>query len=87
MDDSNGKHLVIQPRLLDRRGMSLCLSISPDTLDVLRKRGCPCIHVVGTSKVLYDPDDMVSWLKEQAGSVNTRTERKASAEVDRLLRT
>ena len=86
MEQSNGKHIVIQPRLLDRRGMALCLSLSEDLLDALRKRGCPCVRVVGTSKVLFDPDDVIPWLKEQARPLETVSEKEAGERLDSLLR-
>ena len=86
METPNGKHIVIQPRLLDRRGMALCLSISEDVLDALRKRGCPCVPVVGTAKVLFDPDDVIPWLKEQARPIETQSENEARKELDSLLR-
>ena len=53
--------------------MAVCLSISEDTLDSLRKRGCPSVLVVGTSKVLFDPDDVIPWLTEQARPIETRS--------------
>ena len=81
----DGKQIVIQPRLLDRRRMALCLSISEDTFDALRKRGCPCVPVVGTSKVLFDPDDVIPWLKEQARPIETRSEKEAGKELDSIL--
>ena len=82
----DGKQIVIQPRLLDRRRMAVCLSISEDTLDALRKRGCPCVPVVGTAKILFDPDDVVPWLKEQSRPIETQSEKEASEELDSLLR-
>ena len=82
----DGKQIVIQPRLLDRRGMAMCLSISEDVLDALRKRGCPCVHLVGTSKVLFDPDEVVDWVKEQSKPIETQSEKEASEKLDSLLR-
>lgn len=81
----NGKQIVILPRLLDRRSMAICLSISEDLLDSLRKRGCPSVLVVGTSKVLFDPDDVIPWLKEESKLPETRSEKKAGEELDLLL--
>ena len=86
MEPPDGKRVVILPRLLDRRGMALCLSVSEDVLDALRKRGCPCVPVVGTAKVLFDPDDVVPWLKEQSKPPETLTEKEASEELDSFLR-
>ena len=86
MENPSGKQIVIQPRLLDRRGMALCLSVSEDVLDALRKRGCPCVPVVGTTKVLFDPDDVIPWLKEQSKPIETQSEKEASEELDSLLR-
>ena len=85
METPNGKHIVIQPRLLDRRGMAMCLSVSEDVLDALRKRGCPCVPVVGTTKVLFDPDDVIPWLKEHSRPHETLTEKEASEELDSIL--
>ena len=65
--------------------MALCLSISEDVLDSLRKRGCPSVHVVGTAKVLFDPDDVVPWLKEQSKPLETVSEKEASEELDSIL--
>ena len=81
----DGKQIVILPRLLDRRGMALCLSISEDTLDTLRKRGCPCVHLVGTSKVLFDPDEVVDWVKEESKPIETLSEKEAAEELDSIL--
>ena len=81
----DGKQIVIQPRLLDRRRMAVCLSISEDTLDALRKRGCPCVPVVGTAKILFDPDDVVPWLKEQSKPIETRSEKEVGEELDSIL--
>lgn len=81
----NGKQIVILPRLLDRRSMAVCLSISEDTLDALRKRGCPSIHVVGIAKVLFDPDDVVPWLKEVSKPLETKSEKEAGEELDSIL--
>ena len=86
METPNGKHIVIQPRLLDRRGMAMCLSISEDVLDALRKRGCPCVPVVGTAKVLFDPDEVVDWVKEQSKPNEILSQKEASEELDSLLR-
>ena len=66
--------------------MAICLSISEDLLDSLRKRGCPSVLVVGTSKVLFDPDDVIPWLKEQARPIEARSEKEAGKELDLLLR-
>ena len=85
MELANEKRIVILPRLLDRRGMAVCMSISEDVLDALRKRGCPCVPVVGTSKVLFDPDDVIPWLKEQARPIETRSEKEAGKELDSIL--
>lgn len=80
------KTLQIQPRLLDREGMALCLSISEDVLDKLRKKGLPSVTIPGISKPLFDPDDVVSWMKEQSKPPETLTEKEVSEELDSLLR-
>ncbi len=76
---------VVCPRLLDRDGMAEAISVSTDTLDGLRKRGCPEVPVVGTSKVLFDPEEVVRWIKEQAAPLETRTEIEAKDALDDLL--
>lgn len=58
--------LLIQPLLLDRAGMAAAICVSVDTLDQLRKRGCPCLRVPGTKKVLFDPPAVVEWLREES---------------------
>ncbi len=55
--------IVITPVLLDRARMAAALCLSVSTLDNLCKRGCPSIHVPGTSKILFDPADVVGFLK------------------------
>ena len=85
MKPPDGKQIVIQPRLLDRRGMALCISLSVDTLDRLVKLGCPCVPVVSTSKVLFDPTDVVRWMKEQARPIETLSEKEAGEELDSIL--
>ncbi len=80
------KTQYIQPRLLDREGMALCLSISEDVLDKLRKRGLPSVTIPGLSKPLFDPDDVVLWMKEQSKPHETLTEKKAGEKLDSLLR-
>ncbi len=86
MENPNGKQIVIQPRLLDRRGMSMCLSISEDVLDTLRKQGLPSVTIPGITKILFDPDDVVPWMKEQSKPTETQSEKEASEELDSLLR-
>ena len=85
MATPNERQVIIQPRLLDRRGMALCLSISEDVLDTLRKRGCPCVTIPGISKPLFDPDDVVEWMKEQSKPIETLSEKKAGEELDSIL--
>lgn len=85
MDSPNDKHVVIQPRLLDRRGMALCLSVSEDVLDKLRKRGLPAVTIPGVSKTLFDPDDVVTWMKEQSEPIKTMSEKEAGERLDSLL--
>ena len=77
---------LIQPRLLDRESMALCLSISIDVLDKLRKQGLPSVTIPGISKPLFDPDDVVPWMKEQSKPLESLSEKEASKELDSLLR-
>ena len=81
----DGKQIVIQPRLLDRRRMALCLSISEDVLDKLRKRGFPSVTIPGISKPLFDPDDVVPWMKQQSKPSQSLSEKEAGEELDSLL--
>ncbi len=69
----DGTELLIQPRLLDRRRMALALCLSEDTLDGLRKRGCPCVRVPGTSKLLFNPNRVVAWLEEHPDNQDRET--------------
>ena len=75
----------LQPRLLDREGMALAASISTDTLDKLRKMGCPEITIPGTEKVVFDPDEVVEWIKENSQPVETLSEKEAGVKLDQLL--
>ena len=86
MEIPDGKQVIIQPRLLDRKGMALAASISTDTLDKIRKLGCPEITVPGTTKFVFDPDDVIEWIKENSRPADTRSEKEASEELDSLLR-
>ncbi|MCL4694134.1 MAG: hypothetical protein KJ060_16675 [Candidatus Hydrogenedentes bacterium] len=52
--------------LLDREAMAAAISVCAATLDGMRKAGCPQITIPGTKKVLFDPVDVVAWLKEQS---------------------
>lgn len=85
MAKSGDIELRIEPRLLDRRGMAACLSLSEDTLDQLRKQGLPCIHVPGTAKILFCPDDAVRWLKEQSEPRESLTQASATAKADQVF--
>jgi len=65
---------------------ALCLSV--DVLDKMRGMGCPSIRVPGaTSKVLFDPVDVVAWSK-QHGDTSARNEitlEKAKAKADAIF--
>ena len=56
-------------------------------MDDLRKLGCPCIHVPGTKKILFNPDRVVTWLEEQSTSEDfeTMTVERASAKADEVF--
>lgn len=88
MEPPDGKQImiVIQPRLLDRRGMAACLSVSVDVLDALRKRGCPCVNIPGLAKPLFCPDKVVEWMLQQSTPPETLSEKEAAKELDSLLR-
>ena len=64
----------------------MCLSISEDVLDTLRKRGLPSVTIPGIAKPLFDPDDVVQWMKEQSKPIETQSEKKAGEKLDLLLR-
>ena len=77
--------IVITPVLLDRARMAAALCLSLSTLDNLTKRGCPSIRVPGTSKVLFDPADVVGFLKSaQTPNDGPRAE-AVHAEADRVF--
>lgn len=79
--------LLIQPRLLDRRRMAACLCLSEDTLDKLRKCGCPYVRVPGVQKSLFDPDDVVAWLKaeSEAAAPDAESLERAKAKADAIF--
>lgn len=84
---SKAEHIAVHliPRLLDRRGMAACLSLSEDTLDALRKQGLPCIHVPGSAKILFCPDDCVDWLKTQSEPRESLTQATAKMKADKVF--
>jgi hypothetical protein len=70
--------------LLDREAMAAAISICSATLDGMRKAGCPQITIPGTKKVLFDPADVVSWLKAHSVPLEdtvTLAQAKAKADV------
>lgn len=56
--------------LLDREAMAKAISVSTDTLDIMRRAGCPQITVPGTKKILFDPGEVVVWLKENRNAAD-----------------
>jgi hypothetical protein len=62
---------------------ALCLSLS--TLDNLCKRGCPSIRVPGTSKVLFDPADVVGFLKTAQAPKDSPDAARIHQEADRVF--
>jgi len=62
---------------------ALCLSVR--VLDDLRKRGCPCIQVPGTTKVLFNPGRVVAWLESQSEGRETVTARRAKERADAVF--
>lgn len=68
------------PRLLDRRGLAEALSIGVDTVDRLRREGCPEITVGDAPR--FDFSEVVGWLRAR-GKKSTGTrgqpEREGSA--------
>lgn len=55
--------IVVNPVLLDRENMSAALCISASLLDELRELGCPTVTVPSTDKILYDPNEVLAWMK------------------------
>lgn len=70
---------------------SICVSV--DVLDRMRAMGCPAIAVPGTggnkrgAKVVFDPVDVVAWLKSNGGDVEREqmTMQAAKAKADKLF--
>jgi len=85
MASSEIRIVVVEPRLLDRESMASALCLSTDTLDALRKRGLPAITVPGTKKVLFDPDDVVDWIKEQSCPRESLSQAEARIEADNVF--
>lgn len=56
--------------LMDRARMAASICVSEDTLDLMRRAGCPQLTVPGTKKVLFDPAAVVDWLRNQQAEVN-----------------
>lgn len=77
--------IVITPVLLDRARMATALCLSVSTLDNLCKRGCPSIRVPGTSKVLFDPADVVGFLKTAQKPVDGPNAAAARAKADKVF--
>lgn len=77
--------VIIQRLLLDRSGMATAISVSEDTLDALRKLGCPSISLPGSTKVLFDPVDVVTWIKAQSVTGETLTQKAAKVKADNLF--
>ena len=85
MASSEIRIVVVEARLLDRESMASALCLSTDTLDSLRKRGLPAITVPGTKKVLFDPEDVVAWMKQQSDQSETLSQAKARMEADNVF--
>lgn len=56
--------------LLDKKRMAAAICISEALLDDMRKAGCPSITVPGARRVLFDPADVVAWLKAQVNQTD-----------------
>jgi hypothetical protein len=56
-------NLVVEPLLLDRENMAAALCISASLLDELKDAGCPTVAVPTTDKTLFDPKEVVAWMK------------------------
>jgi hypothetical protein len=54
------------PRLLDRRGLAVALGCCVDTVDRLRREGCPEV-VIGDAP-RFELDRVLSWLRAREGS-------------------
>lgn len=84
MTDRNDT-VTVTPVLLDRKRMAAALCLSVSTLDALCKRGCPSIRVPGTSKILFDADDVVAWLKLQQAPKDGPDAAAIHAEAQRVF--
>ena len=76
----------IERRLLDREAMALVITMSPRSFDELRKLpGFPFINTRVIKKELYDPDDVISWLKQNSQEETCETIKAASQRMDKRL--
>lgn len=64
-DESTQTVEPVKLLLLDKERMATAICVSVPTLDDMRKRGCPCVPVPGARRVLFDPDEVIQWLKGQ----------------------
>ena len=66
--------------------MASAISVSESTFDRLRKiDGFPTISLPGSSKPLFDPEDVVAWLKEQDDPDDDMTLETASESADAVF--
>lgn len=84
---SNGTELQVQAVLLDRRRMAVALCVSESLLDDLRARGCPCVRLPGHKKILFDPADVLAWLKTHPANRprENMTARRATEKADAIF--
>lgn len=83
MNDSQVQTEPVPLLLLDRQKMAAAICVSEDTLDGMRKKGCPSIPVPGTRRILFDPADVIRWLKESEDAHgDTETLRAAKERAD-----
>ncbi len=62
------------------------MCLSENTLDRLRQIGLPSIQIPRTKKVLFDIEEVVSWLKEQSEtSTDTDTLERATKKADDIF--
>jgi hypothetical protein len=75
----------IETRLLNRQSMAKYLSVSTDTLDGMRKRGCPTVPVPGSQKLLFDPDDVIAWMRDYDTAQKTRYDSSSNEKANRIF--
>lgn len=79
--------IVVTPLLMDRRTMAAAICLSEDTLDSLRRRGCPSVTVPGTTKRLFNPSKVVEWIEAEGVANRPASIRESKEQADRKFGT